>query len=248
MGSLGASPRIDVAAWTHRGCVRRRNEDAYLIRPSEGVVAVADGLGGAPAGDVASASALAAMAEGLSRDSEDLTRAFQQAYVCLREAMERDPSLKGMGTTLTVLVFEERGLHFRLAHVGDSRAYVLSSEGARQITSDHTWVQEEVRAGRLSRERARTHPQRHLLTQVVAGHAPPNPEVSAGTLPPEGWLLLCTDGLTECLSDDEITSLVQEGHEKGLEWVGRSLLERAWERGAPDNVTFILMRPDPGSL
>ena len=237
--------RIATYARSDVGKVRHGNEDDYYI--GETVVAVADGMGGHVAGEVAATTALEPIAalDGkvfISGDAADeaLVEAVHEANRRVVSRAEAEPDLKGMGTTLTAGMIRDGRLH--LAHVGDSRAYLLRSEQPiEQLTTDHTLVERLVREGRLSRDEAALHPQRNVITRAIGNE----PDVAVDSLPPirlepGDEILLCSDGLTGPV-DDEAIAATLAGHDDG-EAAVTALVDAANDAGGPDNVTVVLLR------
>lgn len=230
------------------GAVRKQNQDAYYVSSADErypFAVVCDGMGGARAGNVASSVAVesfvATLQEGLKAEEPDvealLRRAVEQAneLVCYRAAV--DESCRGMGTTLVAAVVERDRL--RLVNVGDSRAYVVSTQGIRQLTRDHSVVEDLVERGEITHEEARLHPQKNLITRALGAEA--QVVVDSYTAPREGrFLLLCSDGLSNVVTDQELLfELIHGGPaEEGCE----RLLHLALSRGAPDNVTVVLIQ------
>ena len=230
---------------SHVGQVRDSNEDAYLV--ADTVVAVADGMGGHVAGEVASATALEPLRELDGRDFDDANAAL----TALRDAViaanakvsataNSDPSFHGMGTTLTAALLDGRQLH--VAHVGDSRAYLLRNGNLSQLTDDHTLVQHLIDEGQLTHEEAATHPQRSVVTRAIG--VSPEVEVDAMTLDllPDDQVLLCSDGLTGVVTDADITEILQA--DTTLDEALRALIRMANNNGGPDNITAVLLRFD----
>ncbi|MBA2529475.1 MAG: Stp1/IreP family PP2C-type Ser/Thr phosphatase [Euzebyales bacterium] len=241
----GSHMPFTVHADTDVGRQREGNEDNMFSGKT--VFAVADGMGGAAAGEIASAEALKPVAEldGTAFDepsaaTEALQRAIQAANHGVVSKAEANPTYSGMGTTLTVVMVREDKLH--LAHVGDSRAYLLRrDEDIDQLTTDHTLVEQLVQEGRLSRDEIGMHPQRSVITRAIGAE----PDVEVDTLPPlvlrpGDQVLLCSDGLTGPVDDDHIAAIMRDTPD-GDEAV-RKLLETANERGGPDNITVVLLR------
>jgi PPM family protein phosphatase len=225
------------------GRVREGNEDAYLVADS--VVAVADGMGGHVAGEVASATALEPIRELDGRifpDSNDALTALRDAVVTANHEVskraEDEPSYRGMGTTLTAALLEGRRLH--VAHVGDSRAYLLRGDSFSQLTDDHTLVQHLIDEGQLTREEAATHPQRSVVTRAIG--VSPEVDVDAMTLElhTDDQVLLCSDGLTGVVSDADIAKVLQETDD--LDETLKTLVDMANDAGGPDNITVVLIR------
>ena len=230
---------------THTGRVRAGNEDSYLI--GESVYAVADGMGGHQAGEIASDAALEPLRAldvvamtGPAEVSDALAAAVHQANALVVERAQGDPALEGMGTTLTAIAVHEGQLH--LAHVGDSRAYLLrANERISQLTTDHTLVERLIQEGRLSRDEAATHPQRNVITRAI-GH---EPTVEVEVLPPitlqEGdQILLCSDGLSGPVDDERISTILADTADG--EAAVNGLLAQANAAGGPDNITAVLLR------
>ncbi|MCY0877909.1 MAG: protein phosphatase 2C domain-containing protein [Firmicutes bacterium] len=244
----GGGTRITVRTYgrSHRGLRRPNNEDAYLIRPlaDDGVlVAVADGVGGGPAGQEASRLALETLdgaVAGKVTDIALLASAVSLANRRIYESSQRDDALAGMGTTLTsAVIFPHRLL---VAHVGDSRAYQLGEEQLVRLTVDHSLAGEMEALGELSAEEAQNHPNRHVLTRVVGPFDHVRIDVTDLPWTARDRLLLCTDGLTAVLSDHDIW----ESSRRFSGWdLVDSLIALALERGGPDNITVVLAESVP---
>ncbi|MCW2681462.1 MAG: protein serine/threonine phosphatase, partial [Frankiales bacterium] len=227
------------AARSHTGLLREGNEDSVYAGPR--ILAVADGMGGHAAGEVASAVAIAAIAH-LDEDDpgSDLLDTLRSSAVSandhLRDMVAGDPGLDGMGTTLTAFLFA--GSRLGMLHIGDSRAYLLRDGVLTQITHDHTLVQTLVDEGRISEEEATTHPQRSLITRALDGRQGIEPDLSVREVRQGDRYLLCTDGLTGPVGRLET---LQEalGIEDPQETCDR-LVQLALRGGGPDNVTVIV--------
>jgi protein phosphatase len=235
--------RVSARGHTHVGRVRSANEDAFHVGDS--VFAVADGMGGHLAGEVASETALQPVMQLDGRvfaDEEEALTALRQAVVDANTHVVTkaagDPRYSGMGTTLTAVMIE--GLRIHLAHVGDSRAYLLRGDKFSQITDDHTLVQRLVDEGRLTPEQAASHPQRSIITRAIGVEEQLEVDSLSLEARPNDLLLLCSDGLTGPVSDDEIRTIL--GSATSLDEAATSLVDAALERGAPDNVTVVLIR------
>jgi protein phosphatase len=230
---------------THVGHVRDHNEDA-VIPESDGssggpvVVAVADGMGGAAAGEVASRLAIDAAVAGPPSDT-DTVRRITDGNRAVLDAVAEDPGHAGMGTTLTLGVFDSAGV-LHLGHVGDSRAYRLRGDTLERLTTDHTYVMELVARGHISPEDALTHPRRNLITRVVGmddvvvDHA----EIE---LSPGDRILLCSDGLTDMVNDDSIQQILES--EPSLPGAAWALVEAANAAGGIDNTTVVIVDVHP---
>ncbi len=229
---------------TDVGCVRTLNEDAAYAGGN--LFLVCDGMGGHNAGEVASAMTVAAMTEALCADEitpniRTLRRAVEQANAGVLQAAGADESRRGMGTTLSALWAD--GDTALLAQVGDSRVYLLRGGILRQCTHDHSMVAELVRQGRLTPEEARVHPQRNLITRAIGTGR--RIEVDFFEEPRKAgdrWLL-CSDGLTGVVCDEEIAAALSQF---AGEAAADELMRLALSRGAPDNVTLIVLDDKTG--
>jgi PPM family protein phosphatase len=219
------------------GRKRRRNEDSYVVAPP--LFAVADGMGGAQAGEIASKLAAAALEEtdsgGLSGE-ERVVSVIQEANRRVYERSNEDPNASGMGTTITVALVEDAGV--TIGHVGDSRAYRYRDGGIEQITDDHSLVNELMKSGKLSPEEAETHPQRSVITRALG--TDPDVDVDSFTLEAQEGdvFLLCSDGLTTMVDDDEIRDVLEK-YRGDLDRATRSLVSAANRGGGEDNITVI---------
>jgi PPM family protein phosphatase len=221
------------AGLSHPGRRRRRNEDAFVVSPP--LFAVADGMGGAKAGEIASRLAAAAVRE---EDSErvDVAELIQEANRRVFERARDDASASGMGTTMTVALVEHD--HVTIGHVGDSRAYRLRNGGLEQLTEDHSLVAELVRSGKLSPEEAETHPQRSVITRALGTDADVDVDIFSVEVAPGDVFMLCSDGLTTMVGDDRIVDVVAR-HRDDLERAAKELIADANRSGGEDNVTIV---------
>jgi PPM family protein phosphatase len=231
------------AAVTDAGRRRRRNEDAYVLQPP--LFAVADGMGGAQAGEIASRIAASVLRDAGGRQGEEaVVSLIQEANRRVYEAAARDEARSGMGTTITAALVEEGTV--RIGHVGDSRAYRIRDGRLEQLTDDHSLVAELVRSGRLSQEEAEVHPQRSVITRVLGS----DPEVDVDTFAVEAQpgdvFMLCSDGLTSMVDDRTILGLV-EGDRSNLERAARALVDAANKGGGEDNITVVLFEIGDGA-
>jgi serine/threonine protein phosphatase PrpC len=229
----------DHAHRTDTGRQRSANEDAYFARAP--VFAVADGMGGAQAGEVASKLAAEAFepgSEGTESPEAYLRRVAVEANARIHELAESDSSHSGMGTTLTAALVQ--GDEISLAHVGDSRAYVYRNGGLRRLTSDHSLVEELRRQGRLTEQQAEEHPQRSIITRALG----PESEVEIDTMTyparPGDVFLLCSDGLTTMVPEDRIATVL--GASPDLDTAATRLVREANEAGGRDNITVVAFR------
>src|SRR5512133_1693172 len=235
-----------VAAVTDPGRTRRHNEDAYVIDPP--LFAIADGMGGAQAGEVASRLATAALKEGGAdggggeRRIADL---IQQANRRVYDRSSSDPNTSGMGTTITVALVEDDRVAF--GHVGDSRAYLIRDAQMEQLTEDHSLVNELLKTGKLSREEAETHPQRSVITRALG--TDPDVDVDTFSVGAENGdlFLLCSDGLTDMVSEESILE-VGERNRADLDRALRALVKEANRGGGQDNITVVAFEISNGVL
>ena len=225
------------------GLVRSGNEDSALA--SKNLIAVADGMGGHAAGEVASSLAIKTLVQSAQvfthpdideESADDLyLQAIQEADLSLKSAVEENPALSGMGTTLTSLLL--RGSSVALLHIGDSRAYRLRGSAFEQLSVDHTVIQELLNQGAISESDIATHPQRSVLTQVMMGEG--NIEVPLPVIDVKvgDRFLICSDGLSSVLTEKEIKSLLKG---KDRDAAVAALVDATYINGAPDNVTLVI--------
>src|SRR3982750_2780949 len=226
------------AAQSDRGLIRDLNQDSLYAGPR--LLAVADGMGGMAAGDVASNVVIAAMApldEDVPGDAlvDALRSAVETANQQLRDAVDANPALEGMGTTLTAMLFS--GTRFGMVHVGDSRAYLLRDSDFVQVTKDDTYVQMLVDEGRISAEEASSHPQRSLLTRALDGRDI-DPEYSVRQVLKGDRYLICSDGLSGVVSADTIAETLRDGADPQA--CVERLVQLALRGGGPDNITVVI--------
>lgn len=242
---------------TDTGMVREHNEDCFLIVPESGLALLADGMGGHLAGEVAAAMAVDKVtqhllqafagnrpeqpANGGSFESQALVEAVRLANAAIHEASLTRPEQAGMGTTIVVAAFHDDLL--TVAHVGDSRLYRYRHGTLTQITEDHSMVQELLRRGLISPEEARTSVNRNLVTRALG--VDPVVEVDVLEQPFESGdiYLLCSDGLNDVLTDEEIGVMLGQ-HSDNLEAAARQMIAEVNARGGPDNVSIVLARTD----
>jgi serine/threonine protein phosphatase PrpC len=230
--TLGAYARA-----SDTGKKRRRNEDSYVVAPP--LFAVADGMGGAQAGEVASKLAAAALEDtdsGAGDGEARVVSLIQEANRRVYERANTDPATTGMGTTMTVALVE--GELVTIGHVGDSRAYLVRAGRLEQLTEDHSLVNELLKSGKLSPKEAETHPQRSVITRAVGT----DPDVDVDVFKIEAHegdvFLLCSDGLTDMVDDEGILDLVERHHDD-LDRAAKSLVSAANRGGGEDNITVI---------
>ncbi len=225
----------EAGACSDVGRLRQSNEDALLL--SDPVYAVADGMGGARAGEVASAMAVAAL-HGFAGGEQQLAQAIEDVNLRIHTASRNDPSLLGMGTTVTAAMVDGDALV--LAHVGDSRAYVLRAGQLRQLTDDHSLVGELIRRGALTPEEAERHPQRSVITRALGADEVVDVDVLRVPVESGDLLLLCSDGLTGMVGDAELARILRGGGE--LNHLAQQLVTAANQAGGEDNITCVLLR------
>ena len=250
---------MDVKAFglTDVGRTRQHNEDTFLVETGAKLFLVADGMGGHAAGEIASRIAADSISEFIlhtveedgtwphgydehySRSTNRLMAAVKMANTRVLEAMRKDARLRGMGTTVVAGLFDERVAS--IAHVGDSRAYLIRDSQMSRITNDHSWVFEQVQAGMLTEAEAERHPLRNVITRALGGALTVNPDASEIELRANDLYLLCSDGLTGMIPEDEILRIVVE-HDSDLEEACRCLIDLANQRGGHDNITAILVK------
>ncbi len=227
------------AGLTDTGRKRRQNEDALVCDPP--LFAIADGMGGAQAGEVASRLAAAAIEEGAAaiQGEEGVATVVRAANARIFERAVHDPAVAGMGTTATVAVVDERAGTVTIAHVGDSRAYLYRDGELEQLTTDHSLVGELVRSGRLTEDEAAVHPHRSVITRALGTDA----DVEVDTLTLEAaagdLVLLCSDGLSAMVRDDEIAQVLRSA-EGAPRAAAEALVSAANAAGGEDNVTVVL--------
>jgi PPM family protein phosphatase len=230
---------------TDTGKKRRRNEDEYVVSPP--LFAIADGMGGAQAGELASS-----LAAGAVRDDETVsgsgvrrvTELIQEANRRVYQRSNQDASASGMGTTMTVALVEDGAVVF--GHVGDSRAYLIRDRRLEQLTEDHSLVAELVRSGKLSPEEAETHPQRSVITRALG--TDPDVDVDTFSIPTQAGdlFMLCSDGLTSMVEDEAILEAAEK-HRDDLQAAVKALIRAANKGGGEDNITVVLFEIGDGA-
>lgn len=238
-GEVRMSLSLRFAAGSHKGMIREGNEDSGYAGPR--LLAIADGMGGQAAGEVASSEVISSIVS-LDDDvpgSDVLTSlgvAVQRANDQLRQMVEEDPALEGMGTTLTALLWT--GQRLGMVHVGDSRAYLLRDGVLTQITQDHTWVQRLVDEGRITEEEAGTHPQRSLLMRALGSGDHVEPDLSIREVRTGDRYLICSDGLSGVVSHQTMEDTLASY--QGPQETVQELIQLALRGGGPDNITVIV--------
>lgn len=242
--------RLEMAGATDTGLLRQRNEDSIKLIPEQGIAILSDGMGGHLAGNVASRMAVDAIAEELLRrrpeESEgplpcshrDLSHALQNANSSIRSEARSRPECSGMGATVVACVFSDQVL---VSHLGDSRLYLLANDELTQLTEDHTLAQQYLKQGMINEDEARTWAGRNLLIKGLGIETHVEPDILVGTLD-EGYIyLLCSDGLTEVVSDEKIRRTLRTSTGE-LQEVAQRMIDLANDNGGPDNISVILIR------
>jgi protein phosphatase len=227
---------VTIGAQTDVGRAREMNEDGYVVE--EPLFAVADGMGGHRAGEVASRMALEAIAEVPPEEgAHSLAERVRAANRVVHQRASEDKELEGMGTTLTALWMD--GDEARIAHVGDSRAYLLRDGELKMLTEDHTLVQRMVREGKISAQEATVHPQRSILTRALGVDAEVDVDDLTVELRPGDRILLNSDGLTSMLDEDRIADILREHQDPQA--AADALVDAANEAGGQDNITVVVI-------
>lgn len=251
--------QIEAFGLSDVGRQRQHNEDSLLVEKEAGLFLVADGMGGHAAGEIASRIAVDSICEFIEQTEEEdgtwphgydeqLSRTTNRLIAAVRiangrviEAMKKDPRLRGMGTTVVASLFD--GSVLSVAHVGDSRAYLLRDGAISRVTNDHSWVFEQVRAGMLTEEEAERHPFRNVITRALGGAPSVVPDAAEFDLQEGDQVLLCSDGLTGMVPEAEISSIVTQAPD--TQTACRMLIDAANERGGNDNITAVIIRVVP---
>jgi serine/threonine protein phosphatase PrpC len=250
--------KISYQAVTDVGRKRKGNEDSLFVNPEQKLYVVADGMGGHAAGEVASKVAVDSINEfvcltsgdeditwpfgldqTISFDGNRLKSAIQYANRKVLEATRERKEYLGMATTVVALLVD--GTVGNLAHVGDSRGYLVRNAELRQLTNDHSWVNEQIEMGAISPDQARSHPLRNVVTRALGGKPELQVDLQVHKIELGDTLLLCSDGLTTMLPDDEITRVIRESG-PDIEKTAQALVDEANERGGEDNITVLLVR------
>ena len=252
---------MDVKAYglTDVGRQRQHNEDSFLVADEAKLFLVADGMGGHAAGEIASRIAVDSISEFILHTREDdgtwphaydeqykrstnrLMAAVRLANTRVLEAMRKDARLRGMGTTVVACLAD--GETMSVAHVGDSRAYLVRDGRLSRLTNDHSWVYEQVQAGMLTEAEAEKHPLRNVITRALGGALQVSPDANEIEAKPGDVYLLCSDGLTGMVPEDEILRLVVAS-DGDLEKACQDLIDAANARGGLDNITAVLVRTE----
>ena len=250
--------KISYKAISDVGRKRSANEDSYFADGDLNLFVVADGMGGHAAGEVASKIAVESIQdfvrftnndkditwpyefdESLSMAGNRLKTAIQSAHAKVLEATSQKKEFQGMATTVVaILVNDEKA---QVAHVGDSRAYMVREDRLIQLTSDHSWVNEQLRTGAITSQQARNHPYRNIVTRALGGPNPVDVDVNEEPLQDGDIILLCSDGLNTMITDEDILSIIARNKED-IEAACQELITTANQNGGEDNVTSILVK------
>jgi serine/threonine protein phosphatase PrpC len=248
--------RISAAVASHPGLRRQENEDAYCVRPDLGLCVVADGMGGHAAGEVASRVAVDAIEafvsdthapdsasayphlDSQSSEGDRLHAALRLANKRIGAAIAEDGALKGMATTAAALLVG--ATHLTIAHVGDSRIYRGRRGHWEQLTDDHSWVSEQLRAGVMSESEASRHPWRHIVTRALSGGEDPVIDVADVAVEDGDELLICSDGLSNMVPPDALAAILSTTPSQDAACA--ALIDAANAAGGPDNITVVLVR------
>ena len=250
--------KISSEALSDVGRKRKGNEDALAVDADQRLYVVADGMGGHAAGEVASRIAVESIEEfvkltagnqeitwpfgldeTISYDGNRLKTAIRHANRRVLEATRESADLEGMATTVAAVLVEDDIAN--IAHVGDSRIYLWSGGEMTLLTSDHSWVNEQIQTGVISPEQARSHPLRNVVTRALGGRADLLVDIQARKMESGEVLLICSDGLTTMMADDEITASLNASGDDIVK-AARALVDESNERGGEDNITVVLMK------
>jgi Serine/threonine protein phosphatase len=234
---------MKVASMTDAGLVRKTNEDSFFADARLGLLIVADGMGGHAGGEVASRVAIATISELWKASEPDgnpgglIRGAIEQANTAILAEAQAHPALQGMGTTLVLAFCSGDAIH--LAHLGDSRAYLIRNGSIRQLTEDHSLVAQMVKAGQLTAEEAPHYHLRNVVTRSLGNQKIAEPDLAVVEWTPGDFLLLCSDGLTNMVEESELRSLIARGG-VDLERSCRQAIDLANRNGGRDNITAVL--------
>ena len=232
---------------SNKGLVRKTNEDKFYINEDSSLFMVADGMGGHVAGELASDLAVREILKYMQDITEEesswinevtLKEAVQAANQSIRQEISANPDLQGMGTTAVLVYIEQKMLFW--AHVGDSRLYTYYRGNLKQITNDHSLVSKLVQDGKITEEQASSHPSRNVITRSVGTVDELEVDTGRINLEPETMILLCSDGLTGMVSDEDIR-LTMIDHENNPQEVAEALMKKVYQAGATDNVTVLVV-------
>ncbi len=244
---------LEVATATHPGMVRSHNEDSIAADAATGLAVLADGMGGYNAGEVASGIAVALISSEIKKmlagtEPHELNgnrmellvkEQAVKANAAIHQASQSQPQYSGMGTTLVIALWFDN--HVCVGHIGDSRLYRLRNDALEQVTRDHSWLQEQIDSGMITKEQARYSPNKNLVTRAVGIDPEVEPEVHIHAVQPDDIYLLCSDGLPDMVTDEEI-QLTLSSLKANLPLAAEQLVQQANDNGGRDNVSVILVR------
>ena len=252
--------KITYKAVSDVGRKRKGNEDSLFVNPEQNLFVVADGMGGHAAGEVASKVAVDAvnefvcltggdeeitwpfgLDENISYDGNRLKTAIRYANRKVLEATKEKSEYEGMATTVAAVLVD--GDSANLGHVGDSRVYLVRNGEISQLTSDHSWVNEQIQSGVISADQARTHPLRNVVTRALGGKPDLQVDMQVHKIKSGDILLLCSDGLTTMIADEDIEQLVRDAG-GDVDKAAKALVASANAKGGEDNITVLLLRFD----
>jgi PPM family protein phosphatase len=238
---------MKVASMTDAGLLRKINEDSFFVDEKLGLLIVADGMGGHAGGEVASRVAVSTISSLIKTSAPGeqapnlIRHAIEQANLAIYSEAEADPALHGMGTTLVLAYC--RGDDIHLAHLGDSRAYLIRNGSIEQLTEDHSLVAQMVRDGQLTTEEAPHFQMRNVVTRSLGNQKTVEPDVARVEWGPGDFLLLCSDGLTNMVDHSELRALISQGG-LNIEQSCREVVDLANQNGGRDNITAVLAYHD----
>jgi PPM family protein phosphatase len=242
---------ILVSGCTDVGRIRRSNEDSYGIYPNLHLYVVADGMGGHVAGEVASRLAVEAIRSSFAAalkncgsllSSQRLIQSIQKANEQIIQTSQEDPRLVGMGTTVVAVLIDQDTAY--IAHAGDSRVYLLRNQEIKQLTQDHSLLNEYLQKGLLTPEKSEGYPYKHIITRALGSHPVVEVDLQTIDLRPSDCFLLCTDGLTNMLVQEDIRTILMT-MDNDLEKGCHRLIEMANAKGGDDNITAVLIQWNP---
>lgn len=227
---------------TDRGKIRERNEDAVYCNADEGIFIVADGMGGHSGGEVASQIAIEVLAEKMRSCTLINEKILKDGFALANQKINQAATEQGyslMGTTASLLALSDENSVAKIGHVGDSRIYQYKRPLLTRLTTDHSYVEELVEAGKITREEAFFHPNRNIITRALGTQDTVKTDLLEATFEPGDIFLLCSDGLSGKIQNKDIEVVLSE--RQPLKWKGEQLLEMALERGGEDNISLILI-------
>lgn len=232
-----------VVGVSETGLVREKNEDSYLIDEKRGIFVVCDGMGGHKGGEVASRLAIDIFRETAEQDQENnpiviLNTAIKKANRTICEQAKSNPYLDDMGTTVTAAMITDYSM--TIANVGDSSIYIIRGKNIRKITRDHTLAEQMLNKGLINEDQIRSNSYNHILTRALGIELQVTIDNFQEQLMPGDYVLLCSDGLTDMLTDDEILAIILDNNE--VSQISQGLVRQALDRGGYDNITLILLR------